>query len=294
MWLLHIHTVRGSPNPRTDFNKLKVMKYIKRTFLSVCCLLTVNIMAAQFSVYASTGLSGLKYRVEGGTQSAGIGYGGGAGYSFKIRSVGTSAWKAGVAVEVATYGNRATFGTLSERYEQGTGKDRVRFSYSLSGYEEKQNVTALSIPVTLQYQTGSRICFRIAGGVKFGLPVSARANINPGTATASGEYSHENQTYVNLPQHGFPDGIKLAKTKDDIDLGYSTALTVETGLLVKKFYAGLYLDYGLNSMQKTTDRHPLEYKESEFSMFEHNSILNTGLVNKINLFSTGLKIGILF
>jgi hypothetical protein len=130
--------------------------------------------------------------------------------------------------------------------------------------------------------------------VKFGLPVSAHANINPGAVNALGEYEHEGQTYTNLQQHGYPEGTQLPAVKSDIDLGFSVAATLEAGALIRKFYVGAYLDYGLNSMQKTKNKHPLEYQESGSSMLACNSILNTGLVDKINLFSVGLKMKILF
>jgi hypothetical protein len=268
------------------------MKFIKHIFLSACCLMMVNITSAQFSIYGSAGLSGLKYKVEGSIQNTEIGYGAGIGYSFKIVSTVRSAWKAGLALELATYGNKALFSSLSEKYTQGTDKNKFLFAYSLSDYEEKQFVTMLSIPVTLQYQVGGIIRFCLSGGIKFGLPISAQATINPGTLEASGEYEYEGQTYTNLPQHGFPNGMKLPEAKHNIDLGFSTAATVETGLLVRKFYIGLYLDYGFNNMQKNTDKHLLEYKETNTSMFAHNSILNTNMVNKINLFCAGLKMKI--
>jgi hypothetical protein len=266
------------------------MKYIKHTFLSFCCLLTVNIMAAQFSIYGLTGVSGLKYQPEGGTQSAGIGFGGGVGYSIKLGK----SWKAGTAAELATYSSKVSYDVISEKYEHGTDEHKSLFSYSLNGYEEKQSVAVFSVPLTLQYQTGNSIKFCLSGGIKFGLPISAKANIHPGTVSASGNYEYEGQTYVNLPQHGFPEGTELPEKKSDIDLGYSTAVTFETGLLVKKFYAGVYVDYGLNNMQKTKDKHPLEYHDSGSSMLAYNSILHSNLVDKINLFSAGLKVKIQF
>ncbi|MDR1172734.1 MAG: outer membrane beta-barrel protein [Bacteroidales bacterium] len=266
------------------------MKYLKYTFLSICCLFMANIATAQFLVYGTAGLSGLQYSPEGGTSGARSGFGGGIGYSLAL----SSSWKIGLAAEMATYSSKASFGTLSEGYEYGTGENKFRISYSLKDYEEKQNITALSVPLTLQYQTGGIIGFFLSGGVKLGMPVSARASISPGTVNVSGEYEYEGQTYTNLPQHGFPEGTKLPETESKIDLGYSVAATLEAGVRIKKVYAGLYLDYGLTDMRKTKDRHALEYQESTPAVFVHNSILNTGFVNKVNLFSAGLKIRVQF
>jgi hypothetical protein len=263
---------------------------MKYTFLSICCLLMVNIAVAQFSIYGVAGMQGLKYKTDGGSQSIGFGYGGGLGYSISM----SSSWKICLAAEYAMYNSKASFGTLSDRYNYGTGEGKSRFSYSLKDYEEKQNVAMASIPVTLQYQTGDSIKFCVSGGLKFGLPLSAKASINPGTVSASGEYEYEGQTYADLPQHGYPDGTKLPSTQCDIDLGYSAAVTLETGLILRRFYAGVYLDYGLTNMQKTKDKHPLEYQESHSSTLVHNSILNTALIDKINIINAGLKIKFLF
>jgi hypothetical protein len=264
------------------------MKYLN-TFLSVCCLLAANIATAQFSVYGTAGISGLKYSPEGGTTSVSSGFGGGAGYSLALGS----SWKAGFAAEIATYSSEASFGTLSESYKYGTGENESRVSYSLRDYEEKQNVTALSVPLTIQYQTDNSIGLCISGGLKLGIPVSAQASINPGTVYASGEYEYEGQTYIDLPQHNLPDGLKLSATKSKIDLRYSVAATLEAGALIRKLvYAGAYLDYGLNDMRKYKNRHALEYRSD--SSIVHNSILNTDLVGKVNLFSVGLKIKIQF
>jgi outer membrane protein assembly factor BamA len=98
-------------------------------------------------------------------------------------------------------------------------------------------------------------------------------------------------------QHGFVSNATLPATKKDIDLGFSAALALETGFrftLTGKIglYTGLYFDYGLNSIQKTNDRHLLEYDRSNETVFKYSSVLNTGLTDKVNLLSTGLKIRI--
>jgi hypothetical protein len=252
-----------------------------------------NIMAAQFSIYGSAGLSGLTYKSEGDVSSE-VGFGAGMGYAFDIGGTETSVWKTGLAIEIATYKNNVLFGTLSEENDIGSGTGKFRFTYLMDGYEEIQNLTMVSIPITIQYQAGGKTRFCLSGGVKLGLPISAEATINPGKVTASGDFDHEKQKYINLPQHGFPNGTRLAEVKNSIDLGFSTAATVEMGVLFSKFYLGLYLDYGLNDMHKTKDRHPLEYQTSGSSEPVHNSILNTDLVDNISSNSVGIKMRIQF
>jgi hypothetical protein len=266
------------------------MKYMRHTILSVCCLLIVNMAAAQLSVYGTAGVSGLRYSPEGGTSSMRPGFGGGLGYYYAV----SSSWKAGAALEVATYNSKASFGDLLVSYEQGTGTDKSRISYLQKGYEEKQNITLISIPLTMQYHTDGSIEFCLSGGLKLGLPVSAQANIGPRILDVSGEYEYEGQTYTNLPQHGLPKEMDAPATKSKIDLGYSVAAILEAGALIGRIYAGLYLDYGLNDMRKLKDKRVLEYWGGNPPIFEYNSILNTALVDKVKLFSTGLKVRVQF
>ncbi|MDR2026196.1 MAG: hypothetical protein LBQ01_01390, partial [Prevotellaceae bacterium] len=203
-------------------------------------------------------------------------------------------------VEMSTYTAEASFGSISKEYEEGTGRDRLKFLYSLKDFRETQNVTVFSVPVTARYSlplghgsTG----FYASGGFKFGFPVTAKADISPGTAMTSGYYYHEGVGYVNLPQHGFLNNVKLPDVSADTDLGFSAALTLETGLrftLTGKIdlYTGLYFDYGLNSIQRTDSRHLLEYDASNESAFRYSSVLNTALTDKINLLNVGLKVRI--
>jgi hypothetical protein len=239
----------------------------------------------QFSIYVSGGLSGLKYQAEDGRQSAGAGYGGGASYFFPISDTRHSVWLIGTGLEYSTYNSKVSFGRLSDNYKQGAGIDESLFSYSLSNYEEQQSVAMLTLPVMLQYSIER---FSLSAGIKFGLPVSAKAKIAPGQASVSGNYDYEGETYNDLPQHGFYNGTTLPETQSKIDLGFSTALALETGLSFRKFYAGVYFDYGLNNMQKVNDKHVVEYQTS--GSLVHNSILNTSLVDKVNIYSVGLKL----
>jgi hypothetical protein len=262
-------------------------------------LYTSSFAAGQFSVYTFIGLPGLKYRLEGGTQSAEIGVGNGIGYSVQIGK----SWRIETAVEYAIYGNKVSYDAFSEEYEEKMDDYLMKFSYSLKNYKETQSLILFSVPVMLQYGLplgrGGSMKFFVSGGFKFGFPVSATADITPGTVTTSGYYSYEGVNYGNLPQHGFVNDLVLPNTKKDIEVRFSTALALETGLyftLTDKIglYTGLYLDYGLNSIQKVNDRRLLEYDAANESTFKYNSVLNTGLTDKVNLFATGLKVRISF
>jgi hypothetical protein len=257
-------------------------------------LLTVNIAVAQsheFSIHAGGGMSSLSYKFAAGKTEGGIGGGAGVGYTCNIND------NFGIATGLgfALYGAKITSDAFSDQYDT----QDLRFTYSIAGgYEEKQSATLLTIPVMAQYRApfgNGSMSFYAAGGVKLGLPLSAKATITSNTAT-SGYYSYENQTYENLPQHGFVNEMEGDMIKTDIDLGLATILSLEAGLHFSLsettgLYTGLFFDYGLNNIQKSSDKHIIEYQPSQF---RYKSVLNTGMVDKINLTSVGIKIKIAF
>lgn len=254
----------------------------------------------EFSVYGFGGLSSLNYKLsEGGTKSGGAGVGAGIGYTFNI----SDSWGIATGGEISSAGSKATYGSLSGEYEYGTPGtwEHFRFHYSQNGYEEQQKVTLFSVPVMLQFKTllGSSAHFYLSGGFKIGLPVSARATVSPGTVTTSGEFSYEQIEYRSIEEYGFVTGMPLGKTESSIDLGISAALALETGVRFSlndnvALYTGVFLDYGLNDVRSTKDRHVTGYQIATPSTFVHGSVLNSALTDKANIFATGVKIKISF
>jgi hypothetical protein len=204
---------------------------------------------------------------------------------------------------MATYGAEALFDNdFEENYTVETVERPYKFSYSLKNYKEKQSITVFSIPVMAQYGLslgGGSTRFYAAGGFKFGFPMSVKADITPGTATTSMQGIPEGVLYENLPHHGLVTDKVLPSTKKEPELGFSAALALEAGVgfaLTDKInlYAGAYFNYGLNNILKTNDRHLLEYNSADETTFIHNSVLDTGLTDKANLLSIGLKLRIGF
>jgi hypothetical protein len=284
---------------------------MKHIIASVCCLMIFTAATSQnfrrygqqydtkheLSIYGMGGYSPVNLALDGsGSKSGSMGGGAGLGYTFNVNS------SLGIVtgVEMGVYGTEVSFDNITGDYLSGTDIQEMRFSYSLDGYSEKISITMLSIPLMAQYSLplgGGSTRFYALAGLKLGFPASAKTDITPGTATTSGHYTHENVEYENLPQHGFVDNLPLPKVKLKLKPGFSTALALEAGLRFSltgsiRLYTGWYLDYGLNSIQKTGNRHPLEYDPFNEREYKHSSLLNTGLVSKAKLFSTGLKLKI--
>jgi hypothetical protein len=279
---------------------------MKRIFVIIFCLLISNVVISQntetsatkskheFSVYAALGMYNLSYKFDAGSVSGGFGNGAGLGYTYHISDKFGITTGAGYSLYA---GKAASDGFSGEYNAPDDVGDDFRFGYTVTGYEETQSAALLTIPVMAQYSVplgSGSTSFYAAGGLQFGIPISAKATITPGSVTTNGYYAYENQLYENLPLHAFVDGLAPPKSKNDIDLGLATILSLEAGLrfsLSEKLglYTGLFFDYGLNNIQKTNNKEVVGYHPSP-SQFKYNSVLNTRMVDKINLMNVGVKI----
>jgi hypothetical protein len=287
---------------------------MKKIFLMLCSLLTITTIARaqneerqdipdvirkhELSVSGIGGYSSINYTLsDAGSRSAGIGGGAGLGYTFNVNpSLGIV-----LGVEMLTYSAEASFAKVENEYSEGKDLELFQFWYSSENYRETQNVTLFSIPVMAQYSlplgSGSTR-FYASGGFKFGFPVSATADITSGNVTATGYYGREQVKYKDLPKHGFITNKSLPNVKENLDLGFSASLSLETGArftLTDKIglYTGLYFDYGLNNIRKTDDKSLMEYNSVSETILMH-SVLDTKFTDKINLMSIGLKVRVGF
>jgi hypothetical protein len=256
----------------------------------------------EFSVYGTGGLSSLKYKLSGGgTASSGAGGSGGIGYTFNVNDN----WGIVTGVEVGIYAGKAAYAVpLSGEHEYGTAgtPEHFTFKYSAEGYGERQKATLVSVPLMAQFKTplgGESAHFYLSGGFKFGFPASAKATVIPGTLTTSGRFSYEQIEYRNIEEYGFVSAQPVEQKTADIDLGFSAALSLETGVRFSlggsaALYTGAFLNYGLNSIRPADGRRVIDYRNGPPSTFGYNSILNSSLTDKVNIFGAGLKIRLSF
>jgi hypothetical protein len=255
----------------------------------------------EITIYGAEGVSSLNYSLdkEGGNSGENSIISGmlGVGYTWNINEYIAVV----TGLEISKYGALTIYENISDERIYGTDRNRFNFKYSISKYEEKQVLMLLSIPVLAQYYiplSGS-VKFYMTGGFKLGLPVRSRATISPNTFATSGYYYFENQTYTDLPQHGFVSGQQLNSTVTDIDMNISLAASVETGARFFLYsnillYIGAYFDGGLNNLRTITDQLLINYQTLNPSVFRYESILHTNHVNKVKIFGIGLKMKISF
>jgi hypothetical protein len=145
--------------------------------------------------------------------------------------------------------------------------------------------------------------------VKIGVPVSATSNLSIGSVTTSGYSTYTAQRYENMPTHGFSTYSNV-KSSDKLELGVSGALALETGIKLRMsggggesgsnaLYIGIYLDYGLNNIQKVSTRDFLEYNPADPPDYKYNGILQSRIqgqafTDKVAPFAFGVKIRLAF
>jgi len=277
---------------------------MKRVIISGLVLLSALSLNAQnkheFSLSGFGGLSGLKYDVTAGSQKTGFGGGFGMGYIMFF----SPEWGIGTGVEFALYSAKFDVDGMDVRnMTKDKENNSFEFRSKLGKYDETQSVTMLQIPVMLQFQKGDQHHFYVALGGKVGIPVAAKYKTSAMSLQNSGYYAFEEYTYTTQQFLGFgPFNLPAAEKK--LSLKTAFFLSAEIGgkwKLSEKFWfgAGVYLDYGLNSIADTGSLPLIEYNTQNPKEFTVNSIINSGnntqsLCDKITPIAVGVKLRLVF
>jgi hypothetical protein len=228
--------------------------------LIYCCLalMAFNSPASaqinEFNVSAAAGISGFKYSINGGKSRLQPGYQVTFGYTYFIND----SWGIGTGLELGYYQTKAELTgdkviTTNMVDTEGEGfEHRLR----VQGYQEKQKMVALSIPLLVQYQTAEQksIQWYVKGGFKISIPLRASYKASADEVQASGYYPNVNLEITDLPVHGFGKKSNWGGTGNYL-LNPSVSLTAEAGTRFKLrtgriLYAGLFVDYGLNNIKQ--------------------------------------------
>ena len=256
----------------------------------------------EFSFYGGGGLSTLDYKATVGEQKSGSGGNFGLGYTFFF----TPNWGLGTGVEFSSYKaglDMDNAGNLSVSY-MTVDMEGISFEFRsvVNAYEEKQRTGFLQIPLMLQFQTDGRRQFYAAAGGKAGIPLNGKYRTTVSLSN-SGYYAHENSLYDTQEFMGFGH---FAGKKYEGELDFKTAyfLSVESGVKWRlcdklSFYAGAYLDYGLNNINTAKDQaaglrpHFVEYNRANPPAFAVNSAISA-FTGKMTPKSAGIKLRLAF
>ncbi len=276
------------------------------------CLLTLGLSGAmsaqetkkeviyprhEITIGLGGGLSTLNYDITDGSRTNGFGGQAGLGYMFFF----SRHWGIGTGIDINLFTAKAKLnngfgGSYNTTVQNGLiPNDNFVFNYNLSDYEETQQAWYLSIPLMLQFQTTGKHKFYIAGGGKIAFPVSTTYNADSYTLQTNGVFP-DGRTYDDLPQYGLGKFDKSSKGDLDLDLVYFVSL--ETGVkwgLCKKnsLYTGVYFDYGLNNIQKISEKDFVEYTgntDIKTNSAIQSNVNGTNLVDKISPLALGIKV----
>ncbi|MDR0661638.1 MAG: PorT family protein [Prevotellaceae bacterium] len=261
----------------------------KSIILAVAGVLACSALSAQekmskheVSAWGAGGLSTLNYSPEVGDSKKGGGGPFGIGYNYHL----STQWSIGSGVELSFYNAKTEIDNLSDAYAANDGQYDFEFRTVVSNYEEKQKATFLNIPLTVKYQTMGKYKFYASGGIKLGIPISSKYEIEKSTLKNTGYYPQWNIELTNQEFMGF-GSFTRKDIKDDLDLKFSCMLTVEAGMkwnLQKSFslYSGIFFDYGLNNITKYNGKHLVAYNTDNPEQFRMNGALLSEITSGIN------------
>ncbi|GHT48941.1 hypothetical protein AGMMS49982_01240 [Bacteroidia bacterium] len=264
----------------------------------------------QFSVHAGGGLSSLwNYSPNEGSYNSAIGYDVGVGYTWFFTK--QKRWAIATGVSYASFSNNYKLSSFEESYQtdDGTGtfwgESNFKHSYSINGYTETQQVTLLTIPLMLHYETGK---FYAELGGKVGLPLSSDYTANLSEMQSSGIF--EGRILNEPTTMGFGTFSKL-DSREIIEEPH-TAFFVSAEMGAKwqlpnqlTLYTGAYIDYGLNKIIEPGGKKLIDYTNFNFfddpdaaykptgMLFAQNA-KGTPFVNKVAPVSIGVRLSLAF
>ena len=256
---------------------------------------------SEITVSLGAGSSALKYQLEQENSKSGFGGALGVDYSrYFNRMIGVS-----IGLEAAMFSGSVDMKTISLEQQIQTppglqGRFLLRANYE--GFTEKQSAVLLQIPVMLRfrYPVNEKNSVFLGTGIKAGFPASSKWNQNMDKLTTTGYSEYTAQTYSGMPNHGFSTYSGLSAS-GKLELKSPIFFALEGGMKFaidegKSLYAGVFLDYGLNSIHKTpANSSMLEYNNTSPADYIHNSVLSTNqfsVPNGIKPFAVGIKIKI--
>jgi len=233
----------------------------------------------------------------------GISFGAGLEYAYRLSP--EFALSTGIeTVSFTSVINAEAIDTRSEKlYAFDENTETMFFLSRITNFKESQKVTYLRIPLMARYSMSAMDIHEwyVAAGAKFGFALSGNYKGSADKITTSGYFPLTEQTFQNLPRHGFvtedyplwngkmKPGFNIALSGE---IGFRWTISSQWGL-----YTGAYIDYGLTNVTPKKRTELVEYQNTTIpETFTFNSIISSqkapadAYVDRINLFSFGLKV----
>ena len=255
----------------------------------------------ELSIFAKGTISTLKYDLDGATTIQGDGGALGMSYS-RYLSSNISIITGG---SIQYYESGANFNTLSDSYmTTDLEGETFEFRYVAMNYVEQQRAYYANIPLQIQFETtGTGTRFYATVGAQAGFVLSAKYDGYYRSLRTSGFYQQYNAELFNPAFMGFVNQNNQDITEGDLQFKTAFSTIFEAGIkqvLTPKnsVYLGIYLDYGINNINKVEkDQNLIDYRTEEPDTFTFNSVFTsynqnnaTTYLNDIKPVSYGVKL----
>lgn len=253
--------------------------------------------AQEFTIGVNGAQAGTRYKLPNGKVQLKPSLGAEAGLQFRL----SNHFKIVTGLEFFRYQSKAALAD-NKVYSHNLIDDMgSSFEYRAvtSSYSETQSITALHVPLLLQFTAGAlqKTQWYFNAGGKFMLPSKVSVKANASKITTTGYYPDVNAEVHDLPQHGF--GIVNNWQSSG---SYSTKpgwlLSAGTGFSFKlspsgktRLYAGVYADYGISNLQ--AGQEPLSlitYNSQSVANVQVNGTMRMEGVTNLQLMNLGLQL----
>lgn len=160
---------------------------------------------------------------------------------------------------------------------------------TFNGWTETQSMFALELPVGVIFRAplGKKATFLAGVGAKLSFPLTSSYEVTDGKTTNTVSVKDLNVCFDSIPSQGITSSAAHSSGDSETKListsGYLDLNLVHRVGRIHLFY-GLYADYGLTSISK---------KEKTLkNNVEYNGVLSSDAVEKVNLFSVGVRLGV--
>ncbi len=263
-------------------------KYIVISLMLILC----GVAQAQekgnyFYINAGGGMHNIDYKLANGTVKNSLGFTGNLGWNYFFNShLGF-----GIGLGVQTFKSVATLNYMTSNAAVDADGDAYNYRIYYTDWQETQNMGSLDIPIGFSYQTkfNDKSGMMFSLGAKISIPVKTSFKSTAGEIDTKGYYQQWNVELSDMPQHDFYTLNSIAASKFTANTSY--AIYFDAGYLHNlsknmDLYLGIYGNYGLNNLIKPTSN--FVYQQGG----TYNGVLSSDQVDKANLFSAGIKIGI--
>ena len=268
--------------------------------IAFCLTMIITHAAAQqgLTMGLDGGLQGTQYQLPNGKTQLLPGGSLELGYGFRLGN----RWNLLSGITGGIYRTRATLpdGVIFTSYQVDDAGSAFDYSMKTVGYKETQQFFAAGVPLLLQYHTtGAGAQWYLDGGGKVFVPFNNSIKVSAAQLTLSGYYPDFNINVSNLPQHGFGT-INGWKSSATTQLKPAAALSAATGFSFAlsagaRFYAGVYVDYGLTGLKQNNDTLPLvTYSPTGITNVKAGSVLNRPMAGQVTSLSFGIQLKISF